>query len=75
MPVLGGDDESAGIHCGAHLRIDQRDDGLATCHGQAPGGIREIVLEVNHHEGGAIVVSAHDLDGSRAIVRRWMSAS
>jgi hypothetical protein len=59
MPVLGRDDERAGVECLPDGGVDGGHDPVATGHREASGGIGEVILQVDDHESGAFVVSDH----------------
>src|SRR3546814_7792121 len=55
VPVLGVDDERAGGAGRGDQLVHPRDDVVALGHVEAPAGVGEVVLHVDHHEGGPIV--------------------
>ena len=69
VPVLRGDHESAGIQGRPNRGVDDRNDRFPADDNQAASGIGEVVLDVGDQQRGALVVSAHGADGTRAALR------
>ena len=59
VPILGRHDDRAVVARRLDLAIDPRDEGRSVGHAQAAGRIGEIVLDIDHDEGGTGRVSLH----------------
>jgi hypothetical protein len=62
MPVLRVDDQAAGLARPRHLLVDTRQDRFGAADGKTARRIGEVVLDVDHQQGGLFVVLGHGPD-------------